>query len=73
MVSMLTGVAIPSVVLASPNSEKLKGERQTKRPIELYNLDMILSIGYRVNSAEMQASRGILMRIKDWVEKLDIF
>ena len=27
-----------------------EGNRKVKRTIEIYNLDMILSIGYRVNS-----------------------
>ena len=29
-----------------------EGERQVKRQVEYYNLDMILSVGYRVKSPE---------------------
>jgi hypothetical protein len=36
---------------------RFEGERAIKRKIKIYNLDMIISIGYRVNS-----KRGILFR-----------
>jgi hypothetical protein len=29
---------------------QIEGERRVKRPVKLYNLDMIISVGYRVNS-----------------------
>ena len=40
-----------------------------KYSTKFYNLDAIISVGY----AEMQAKRGIIMYMKDWVEKLDSF
>lgn len=36
---------------------QFEGNRKTKRTIKIYNLDMIISVGYRVNS-----KRGILFR-----------
>lgn len=36
---------------------QFEGERQVKRKIKLYNLDMIISVGYRVKS-----QRGIIFR-----------
>ena len=30
---------------------RIEGKRQVSRPVDLYNLDMIISVGYRVNSA----------------------
>ncbi|MGD9605676.1 MAG: RhuM family protein [Bacilli bacterium] len=40
-----------------------EGERQVKRKIKLYNLDMIISVGYRVKS-----KNGIIFR--RWANKL---
>ncbi len=40
-----------------------EGERQVRRKIKLYNLDAIISVGYRVNS-----KRGIQFRI--WASKI---
>ena len=42
---------------------QLEGKRQVKRNIKLYNLDMIISVGYRVKS-----KRGILFR--RWANKV---
>jgi len=42
---------------------QLEGKRNVKRKIELYNLDAIISVGYRVNS-----KRGIQFRI--WANKI---
>ena len=42
---------------------QFKGERQVKRKIKLYNLDMIISVGYRV-----QSQRGIIFR--RWANKV---
>ena len=39
---------------------QFEGERQVKRKIKLYNLDMIISVGYRVKS-----QRGIIFRRLD--------
>jgi hypothetical protein len=59
-----------------------EGNREVSREIEFYNLDAIISVGYRVNSAqatmyldyaENQAARQIPMRMADWVAKLDAF
>ncbi|MBE0652447.1 MAG: virulence RhuM family protein, partial [Bacteroidales bacterium] len=40
-----------------------EGKRQVKRKIKLYNLDAIISVGYRVNS-----KRGIQFRI--WASRI---
>ena len=40
-----------------------EGERSVKRRVKLYNLDMIISVGYRVNS-----KRGIIFR--RWANKI---
>ncbi|MDE6408089.1 MAG: virulence RhuM family protein [Anaeroplasmataceae bacterium] len=40
-----------------------EGDRQVKRTIKLYNLDMVISVGYRVKS-----SRGIAFR--RWANKV---
>jgi hypothetical protein len=42
---------------------QIEGKRQVKRKIKLYNLDTIISVGYRVNS-----KRGIQFRI--WATSL---
>ena len=42
---------------------QFEGERQVKRKIKLYNLDMIISVGYRVKS-----QRGIIFR--RWANKV---
>lgn len=42
---------------------KKEGEREVTRNIEYYNLDMILSVGYRVKS-----SKGIIFR--QWANKV---
>ena len=39
---------------------QIEGKRQVKRKLKLYNLDTIISVGYRVNS-----KRGIQFRILD--------
>ena len=36
---------------------RLEGNREIKRTIKIYNLDMIISVGYRVNS-----KKGIIFR-----------
>ena len=42
---------------------QFEGKRQVKRKIKIYNLDMIISVGYRVNS-----QRGIIFR--RWANKV---
>ena len=42
---------------------QIEGKRQIKRTLKIYNLDMIISVGYRVKS-----SRGILFR--KWANKV---
>src|SRR3989339_1810797 len=41
---------------------QIEGKRTVKRKVELYNLDLILSIGYRVNSANAT-------RFRQWATK----
>ena len=42
---------------------RMEGKRKVKRRIKFYNLDAIISVGYRVNS-----KRGVLFR--KWVTQL---
>jgi hypothetical protein len=32
------------------NKNQIEGKRQVERDVEFYNLDMIISVGFRVNS-----------------------
>lgn len=45
-----TGELEPNATVAKNATVQLEGERRIKRNIEYYNLDVILSVGYRVNS-----------------------
>ncbi|MCD4675409.1 MAG: virulence RhuM family protein [Desulfobacula sp.] len=48
-----------------------EGKREVTRNIEYYNLDAIISVGYRVNS--FRAKRHIPVTMEDWAKKLDAF
>lgn len=49
---------------------QVEGERQVKRPTEFYNLDMILSVGYRVNSAQATQFRiWATERLREYIIK----
>jgi hypothetical protein len=61
----------PAATLRKVWRVQREGSREVRREIELYNLDAIISVGYRVNSA--QAARQIPMKMADWVAKLDAF
>lgn len=39
-----------SLIVAKNATVKNEGGREVKREVEFYNLDMIISLGYRVNS-----------------------
>ena len=45
-----------------------EGNRQVEREVEFYNLDIIIAVGYRVNS-----ERGFPMTMNDWAQKLNVF
>jgi len=53
-----TGELSPASTVAKNATVQKEGEREVKREIEYYNLDMIISVGYRVNSV-----RGTQFRI----------
>jgi len=45
----------PNPTISKMEIVQMEGKRKVKRKLELYNLDMIISVGYRVNS--LQATR----------------
>ena len=45
----------PNSTISKMEIVQMEGKRKVKRKLELYNLDMIISVGYRVNS--LQATR----------------
>jgi hypothetical protein len=58
----------------SPTTRKIRavrseGKRQVNRDIQFYNLDMVISVGYRVNSIK---ATQFLLSIGYWADKLDI-
>ena len=55
----------PEATVAKNATVQIEGKREVIREIEYYNLDMIISVGYRVNSK--QATRFRL-----WVTKVII-
>ena len=49
---------------------QIEGERQVKRDVEFYNLDAILSVGYRVNSTQATQFRiWATERLKEYIIK----
>lgn len=49
---------------------QIEGERQVRREVEFYNLDAILSVGYRVNSAQATQFRmWATERLKEYIIK----
>lgn len=49
---------------------QIEGSREIKRVIEFYNLDAILSVGYRVNSKRgTQFRQWAMQRLKDYLVK----
>lgn len=58
-----TGELKPSSTVSKIETVQIEGKREVKRNIEHYNLDLVLSIGYRVNS--MQATS-----FRQWATKI---
>ena len=54
---ILSSYELDNSTISKMEIVRFEGERTIKRKIKIYNLDMIISIGYRVNS-----KRGILFR-----------
>jgi hypothetical protein len=54
---ILSSCELDNSTISKMEIVRFEGERAIKRKIKIYNLDMIISIGYRVNS-----KRGILFR-----------
>lgn len=57
------GELIESATVAKNATVQTEGGRQVKRLIELYNLDAIISVGYRVNS-------GKATRFRQWASSV---
>jgi prophage maintenance system killer protein/prophage antirepressor-like protein len=57
------GELIESATVAKNATVQIEGGRQVKRLIELYNLDAIISVGYRVNS-------GKATRFRQWASSV---
>lgn len=57
------GELIESTTVAKNATVQIEGGRQVKRLIELYNLDAIISVGYRVNS-------GKATRFRQWASSV---
>jgi hypothetical protein len=53
-----TGELLPEATVAKFATVRMEGERSVQRELEYYNLDAIISVGYRVNSI-----RGTQFRI----------
>src|SRR5574344_336818 len=51
-----------------------EGKREVNREIQFYNLDMVISVGYRVNSIKATQFRKFATRIlHEYIQKTDIF
>lgn len=47
-----TGELAPAATVSKMETVRQEGQRHVTRALEFYNLDMIISVGYRVNSAQ---------------------
>lgn len=66
----LTGELSESATVAKNATVQLEGNREVLREIEYYNLDVILSVGYRVNSKRGTQFRiWATQRLKDYLIK----
>ena len=43
---------VPKATISKTEIVRVEGKRRVSRKVDLYNLDMIISVGYRVNSAQ---------------------
>jgi len=75
-----TGEVQPETTIRNFRIVQMEGARQVARNVDFYNLDAIISVGYRVNSvnayldlAEDRAKRNIPMTMEDWAKRLDTF
>lgn len=46
------GELVPAATVSKMETVRQEGKRRVSRSLEFYNLDMIISVGYRVNSAQ---------------------
>lgn len=61
---------LPGATISKMEIVQKEGKRSVKRAIEVYNLDMIISIGYRVNSTRATRFRiWATQRLKDYLVK----
>ena len=64
------GELIPEATVSKMETVQIEGTRTIVRPMDYYNLDMILSIGYRVNSKRAIAFRQWSTKVlKDYLLK----
>jgi hypothetical protein len=48
---------VPKATVSKMEIVRAEGKRRVSRKVDLYNLDMIISVGYRVNSAQVTRFR----------------
>ena len=59
----------PEATISKMETVQIKGSRKVTRTLDFYNLDMIISIGYRVNSNKATQFRiWATQRLKDYFE-----
>jgi hypothetical protein len=64
------GELLPEATIRHYRIVQTEGGRQVERPIEHYNLDMILAVGYRVRSARgMQFRQWATERLREYLVK----
>ena len=65
------GELVPEATVSKMETVQMEGKRSIVRELEYYNLDMIISVGYRVNSKQ-----GIMFRkwatsiLKDYMQRI---
>lgn len=65
-----SGELLPKSTVAKYATVQIEGGREVARDLEYYNLDMILSVGYRVNSAKATHFRQWATKtLKDHIQK----
>ncbi|WP_418262949.1 virulence RhuM family protein [Flavobacterium faecale] len=61
---------LPEATISKMEIVQIEGSRKVTRKVDFYNLDMIISVGYRVNSAKATKFRiWATQRLKDYLVK----
>jgi hypothetical protein len=59
---------LPDTTISKMEMVQKEGKRKVNRVVEIYNLDMIISVGYRVNSSQATQFRiWATQRLKDYL------